>query len=272
MATNPDLVFLKLGGSLITDKDSRSTPRRETIERLAAETAAALAAQPGLTILLGHGSGSFGHTAARQHDTARGVSSPQQWLGFAQVWREARILNEIVVDTFARAGLPVIAFPPSAAVTTNGRQVVHWDLTPLHSALSAGLLPIVNGDTVFDEILGGTILSTEDLFSYLARKLQPARILLAGLEPGVWADYPACRRLQKIITPASFSAVSEVVGASASVDVTGGMRQKVQSMLDLVSEIPNLEVIIFSGQEPGLLTSALAGAKPGTTLCFSEGL
>lgn len=272
MSTNPKLVFLKLGGSLITDKDSRSTPRRDTIERLAAETAAALAAQPELRILLGHGSGSFGHTAARQHGTVHGVFSPQQWLGFAQVWKEARALNEIVIDIFTRAGLPVIAFPPSAAVTTRSGQVTHWNLAPLNSALAAGLLPVVNGDTIFDEILGGTILSTEDLFLHLARQLHPARILLAGLEPGVWADYPDCTRLQETITPASFLTLSGGIGASASVDVTGGMRQKVQSMLALVSEIPNLEAVIFSGQEPGLMTRVLTGAKPGTTLCFSERL
>ena len=63
------------------------------------------------------------------------------------------------------------------------------------------MIPLVNGDTIFDDQRGGTILSTEDLFIYLARQLHPERILLAGLEEGVWADYPACTQLIGEITP-----------------------------------------------------------------------
>jgi isopentenyl phosphate kinase len=44
-------------------------------------------------------------------------------------------------------------------------------------------------------VLGGTILSTEDLFTYLAGLLHPEQILLAGNEPGVWADFPKNSRL-----------------------------------------------------------------------------
>lgn len=55
-------------------------------------------------------------------------------------------------------------------------------------ALANGILPVVYGDVVFDEVRGGTILSTEDLFQHLAHQLHPERVLLAGLEAGVWAD------------------------------------------------------------------------------------
>lgn len=276
---NTGLVFLKLGGSLITDKDRPSTPRRAVLRRLAQEVAAAKeiaaarAGSPDFSLLLGHGSGSYGHTAARKHGTRQGVHTAQDWLGFAEVWKEARALNEIVIDAFSSAGLPVIAFPPSAAVTANGGQAARWDLAPLRAALSNGLVPVIQGDVIFDETLGGTILSTEDLFVYLAHQLHPARILLAGLEPGVWADFPSCTRLLDSITPQTISAFSSAIGGSASVDVTGGMRQKVQSMLDLAAEIPGFEASIFSGKQPGLLTRALLGEKPGTTLhCIEEHL
>ena len=38
---NPSFVFLKLGGSLITDKTRPHTPRLEVLRRLAGEVAAA---------------------------------------------------------------------------------------------------------------------------------------------------------------------------------------------------------------------------------------
>ena len=69
------LVFLKLGGSLITVKDQPHTPRLDVIERLAQEIAAARSADPGLQILLGHGSGSYGHVPASQFHTRQGVKT-----------------------------------------------------------------------------------------------------------------------------------------------------------------------------------------------------
>ncbi len=260
------LVFLKLGGSLITDKDRPFTPRLETINRLAGEIAAALQARPGLKLLLGHGSGSYGHTPASKYGTRQGVQTSGQWRGFIEVWKEARALNEIVIAALQSAGLPVIAFPPSSAVTSRGGQVERWDLGPMHAALEAGLLPVINGDTIFDMQLGGTILSTEELFFYLAPLLRPQRILLAGLEPGVWADFPRCARLIDVLTPDRVKLSGSAIGGSASVDVTGGMRQKVAGMLRLAEELPGFEALIFSGKAPGDLRAVLEGDSRGTII------
>ena len=161
------LVFLKLGGSLITDKSAARTPRPEVLSRLAQEIAGARQANPALRLLLGHGSGSFGHVPARQYGTRQGVRSPGQWRGFAEVWREANALNRLVVDALYAAGIPVVAFPPSASVTACDGRLAAWDIAPLRAALAAGLLPVVQGDAIFDTALGGTILSTEEVFIHL---------------------------------------------------------------------------------------------------------
>lgn len=262
----PHLTFLKLGGSLITDKDTPSTPRHEVIARLCEEIQEARRRSPGLPLVLGHGSGSFGHSAARKHGTRQGVRDEQGWLGFAEVWKEARALNQIVVEALLAAGLPVIAFPPSAAVLARDGQVLRWDLAPMRAALAAGLIPLVNGDTIFDEQRGGTILSTEDLFIHLARQLHPRRILLSGLEAGVWADFPTCTQMIPSITPANFAQVARQIGGSASVDVTGGMIEKVHTMLSLAEELPGLEAVIFSGVEAGMVKDVLLGEQAGTVI------
>ena len=108
------LTFLKLGGSLITDKNTPRTPRPEVLARLMDEIAAARQAQPGLSLVLGHGSGSFGHVEARKYGTRQGVSTPEQWRGLAEVQSVAGELNRLVVDAARAAGLPVLGLPPSA--------------------------------------------------------------------------------------------------------------------------------------------------------------
>lgn len=263
---NSDLCFVKLGGSLITEKDKPHTPRPQVIARLATEIASVRQNHPGLQILLGHGSGSYGHVPARKYGTRQGVHSIEEWQGFAEVWKEANQLNRLVMDALAEAGLPAISFPPSASVWTDGGQVQNWNLQPLQAALLAGLLPVVFGDVVFDHQWGGAILSTEDLFRHLAQKLRPARILLAGIEPGVWADYPACTRYLPGITPESFEDVRQSLGGSAAVDVTGGMLSKVEQSLELVTALPGLEVFIFTGEEAGNLENAIQGHSMGTRI------
>ncbi|MBN1319078.1 MAG: hypothetical protein JXA42_26580, partial [Anaerolineales bacterium] len=63
--TTNNVLFLKLGGSLITDKTRRETPRFDVIKWLAAEVREALDRRPDLKLVIGHGSGSFGHFAAK---------------------------------------------------------------------------------------------------------------------------------------------------------------------------------------------------------------
>ena len=208
--------FLKLGGSLITEKTRPHTPRPEVLARLAGEIAAAWKQaswqqaawqqQPGMRLVLGHGSGSYGHVPARRYGTRQGVRTQEEWGGFIEVWREAAALNRLVVDALGEAGLPAMAFPPSAGLTAQDGRLAAWDLSALHAAVQAGLLPVVYGDVVFDFRRGGTIFSTEDLFEILASELKPGRLLLAGLEAGVWLDYPERTRLVRADHPGKLPA------------------------------------------------------------------
>jgi isopentenyl phosphate kinase len=187
-------------------------------------------------------------------------------MGFAEVWFQASSLNRYVMEVLHKAEVQSIALSPcSSVIASDGRASV-WETTPIRMALSSGIVPVIFGDVVFDEIRGGTILSTEDLFMQLARALTPERILLAGLEAAVWADFPA--RAQKIerITPNSFEEVSAGVGKSAGADVTGGMESKVKQMLELVREVPGMTIQIFSGEEPGNILKALSGETLGTLI------
>ncbi len=267
MNTNPSsLVFLKLGGSLITDKQQPYTPRLQVLQRLAQEIAEARAENPGLRLLVGHGAGSFGHVPAKRYGTRQGVHTPEEWLGFAEVWKEEATLNRLVVDALLGAKLPVISLSPCASVTAEDGRVAIWELYPIRAALQAGLLPLICGDVIFDRQRGGTILSTEDLFEHLARHLHPQRILLAGIEEGVWRDFPACTELVREITPADIRQGRLQLGGSNAPDVTGGMESKVRQSLALVQEIPQLEILIFNGEPAGAVRRALSGENLGTRI------
>lgn len=259
-------IFLKLGGSLITDKHRPATARLDVIERLAEEILSAMRNMDNAQLVIGHGSGSFGHVPARQYRTRNGVFTPQDWLGFLEVYRQARALNQIVFEIFSQKGLPIIAFPPSAIILAENQHLRFWNPQPLISALQAGFIPLVNGDVVFDSRIGGTIFSTEDVFMALSTSLPPTEILLCGIEEGVFADFPVCSQILPKITLPEKSKILPLLQGSAAPDVTGGMVEKVRLTLDMIQTIPHLRAMIFSGLHPGNLQNALSGNPTGTLL------
>lgn len=266
-----ELVFLKLGGSLITDKTREATARPEVIRRLAEEVAEALAACPGLRLLLGHGSGSFGHMAGERYGTRCGVRDAAGWRGFAETALAAQRLNRLVADAFWQAGVPVWSLQPSASACCRDGELVALDWRPVAEALSRGLVPLVYGDVALDEVRGGTIISTEEVFAWLARRLKPDRLVLAGAVPGVMrSDDGAAGRAQVIaeITPRRLAALLPLMDGVQGTDVTGGMLAKVRTMCALVEELPHLQVRLISGLEVGLLTRVLgdAGLEVGTLI------
>jgi len=261
-----ETIFLKLGGSLITDKSKPHTVRHETLRRLSTEIQRSYQSQTDLQLVISHGSGSFGHVPADKYQTIQGVSTLSQWQGFVEVWREAHELNEIVIGALSAVGLPVIGFPPSASVITENRRTISWDLAPLRFAIQKGLIPVINGDVIFDIQLGGTILSTEELFSSMSNEISPNRILLAGIEGGVYKDFPKCDQLIEHITPKNYKEYASLIRGSAATDVTGGMLEKVGDMVTLVGKIPGVEVMIFSGEEDGNVFNAINGQPIGTRI------
>src|SRR5512139_2229837 len=146
----PATIFLKLGGSLITDKTKVEHARKPVIRRLALEIKAAREARPDLHIVLGHGSGSFGHVAAKKHGTRAGIKDGSGWQGYAEVAASAARLNQIVTDVFLAAGVPVVSLPPSASARCVDGRLAYLDTFVLRAALEHGLVPLVQGDVALD--------------------------------------------------------------------------------------------------------------------------
>ncbi len=266
-----ELVFVKLGGSVITDKAQAETARPALIARLAEEVARARGAVPGLRLLVGHGSGSFGHAVAQRTGTRRGVHTAAEWRGFAEVAAVAARLNRIVTEAFWAAGVPVWSLQPSASARCRAGELVSLAMAPVEEALARGLVPLLYGDVALDEERGGTIISTEQIFAFLARRLLPARLILVGVVDGVYEGDPlrdpGVRPVPEI-SAANWAAVRAMLGGSHATDVTGGMLAKVEEMVALARERPGLRVQLISGERPGALEAALreSGASGGTVI------
>ena len=263
-----ELIFMKLGGSLLTDKTRPQALRAAVLARLAAEIAEALAGRRDLRLLIGHGSGSFGHVTASQYGTRDGVQSAEQWRGYADTALVAGQLNRLVLDALREAGIPVLPVQPSASAWCRDGEIQSLDERPLRAALDHGLVPVVYGDVAVDAVRGGTIISTEEIFRWLAPRLSPQWVLLVGEVPGVLPAGLAETSVSAAdvipeITPRRLSEVAQGLGGSRGVDVTGGMLAKVQEMIG-----PGADYGIAQRRTPDLGPDAGIGpAGPGRSGC-----
>jgi isopentenyl phosphate kinase len=214
---------------------------------------------------VGHGSGSFGHVAARRSGIAEGIRSAGQLPGVSLTQQRAADLHRLVVAALAEAGaLPFSIAPSSCIVAADGRPAAFAD-EPLLLALGRGLLPVLYGDVVMDRQRGVSICSTEQVFEMVAGRLPERgwtvrRALWLGETDGLW---DAAGRTVPRVSAGDFAAAARAIGAPAGTDVTGGMRHRVETALALARlGVPSL---LLNGLTPGLLEKALRGEDvPGT--------
>lgn len=259
------LILIKLGGSVITDKGKAFTAKPEVIKRLAKEIKAAREKLGKNTLfLIGHGSGSFGHTIASKYQTQKGLISKDSIKGFSLTSETAVDVNRIVLKEFINVGLPVVSFSPLSF--TYAKKVFR---EPILKSLDLGFVPLIYGDVVFDVKNGFTIHSAEKTLSILARKLRKyykiEKIVECGDTDGVYD--PKGKTIPEINSK-NFRDVKKWITGSKSTDVTGGMMHKVGESLKLAKET-RIPTIIINGNKKDNLIFALLGKKvAGTRVSF----
>jgi isopentenyl phosphate kinase len=244
-------MVLKLGGSVITIKEKPMTPRPEEIRRLAGEIAEA---PQGLILI--HGGGSYGHPVADRYDIAGGYRSEGQLIGFAETHQAMVRLNTLVVQALLQAGVPALGVSPSTFIITEEGRIKEINLEVLREMLEIGLTPVLYGDAVLDERKGFTILSGDHLASRLAVKLKARRLIYGVDVDGVYTSDPkrGRARLLERVTPSALRGLRMEI---STVDVTGGMKRKVEEGLQAAAE--GVEVLIVNASKRGVILRALRG-------------
>jgi isopentenyl phosphate kinase len=260
------ILLVKLGGSLITDKTRPGRAHREVIRRLAREIAAFARSSSRPALIVGHGSGSFGHVAA-----AAGGMSPapvRRRAGAAAVaWtqRRAAELHALVVAALEDAGAAPFSLAPSSFMTGLGGRSPRVCADPLFLALDQGLVPVVYGDIVLDRARGATIASTEDVLRAIASEARARRRPVAG---AVWMGRTKGVLASDGTTLSRLSARSAVrlagqVNGAIGTDVTGGMSLRLRTAAALARR--GITSIIVDGRRPGALAAWNSRSVPGAT-------
>jgi len=263
-----EVIVVKLGGSAITDKKSPVPKLRAgTLRRLAAEIAEFLKSsrQAGRKVIIVHGAGSFGHPLAKKYRLSEGAVegiADVQKKGFALTQASVRLLNVRVMAALQDAGVNAVSVPPGTILKCKGGKIGKFDAKKFSDYLGAGFVPVTFGDAILDEKKRFCICSGDLLAEELARKFKPEKVVFVADVDGIFDRDPRDSDAKLLKEIKCGEMPSGAGGAHGCIDVTGGMKGKLESVRRIAAH--GVPVFVLNGRKPGRLLKALLGEK---TIC-----
>jgi len=277
-------VVVKIGGSACTKKAQFETLNVEALGATAAQLSQLAAEGTRLAVI--HGAGSFGHQQAKEYGVSKGTGegapshpmSQRLCEGFAKTRLSVTTLSKHVVTALIARGLPAVAVSPCPFVGTVKKELPDSGLpSPATSGivglLKHGLVPVVHGDAVLDAAQGAAILSGDVWMVELCRELAARSAVFVTDVDGVFTrppSEPGAELVREILVDTKTGEL-ELTGVSmgtASHDVTGGLRAKLESAAEVLVRAPSVQAVYIVRAGSEAAAQALRGVAPmgGTTL------
>ena len=236
--------MIKLGGSVITDKTKRYSFRDKVTKSLVQEIKASDPQQ----FIIVHGGGSYGHPGAEQYklNTERPLEYDK---ATALVQRDMRELNSMIVDIFIDNNFWAVSIPGGIVTRYENGELVDIDKELFHEYLDIGTTPITFGDVALDRKRGVTICSGDDLMERLSSEAEKA-IFVTDVN-GIYKNGELAPKFTKEMFPL---VDEDLPSEDTSIDVTGGMNQKVKRMMKMAEKTPTY---VINGLKEGRLKSLL---------------
>jgi isopentenyl phosphate kinase len=264
------IVILKIGGSLITEKQS-DIPRinensMRTICKEIGEAYREIKETTNLFIV--HGAGSYGHVIVKKTGIDDGIKDEKQLLAFAETQRLQNELNCIVTKELIENEVPAFPFQCSSHAIMNKRKLEMMFSGAAEGLVSIGVVPVAYGLPAYDMDQKCSILSGDSIAPFFALSLGAKEIIHATDVDGVFTADPkkdTNAKLIKEINGSNFRQVAENIFGSANTDVTGGMLKKVMELADL-SRLGIVSVIMNGNKEGNIKNALLEKEVAGTVI------
>ncbi|MFB6202958.1 MAG: isopentenyl phosphate kinase [Candidatus Nanohaloarchaea archaeon] len=231
------MTVVKIGGSVLTEKDGRNSIDRDSLE-----TVAEAVSRENDGLVLVHGAGSFGHPQAAETGLSGGNLE-----GLYSVHRAVKELNTRLVSVLQdRDVLAAPVHPSSCACFSDGLEMM---TSHLEAMVDNGVVPVIHGDGVIDTEKGVSVLSGDRIVLEVAEALGDDHVGMCIPEGGVLDE-------DGEPVPVIDTGTDIHVMEKDAKDVTGGIENKVRRLSEVGSE-----AYIFGPED---LESFLGGGTPGT--------
>jgi isopentenyl phosphate kinase len=243
------MILIKLGGSIITNKEKPLSPRKKTIDNILKEIRKIKE-----SVIIVHGGGSYGHYWSVKYGmhTKPAKTNPK---GVAIVKNSMVELNKIILDSAVKNRINSYCLPPTDFM--NGNKSIKSKILVINDIAKSGLTPITFGDALWFGHKKSYILSGDVIMTTIAKILKPRLSLFVLDVDGVYSDL----KTKKLIH--DFKKEKPQI-IKNKIDVTGGMTRKIIEANKMTKA--GLKVFFLNGNKPKRISDAVSGKRFEGTL------
>jgi len=253
-----DVILLKLGGGLLTDKEKPLSIREDIVKSTIDQIINANA-----KLILIHGGGSFGHPLAKKYDILEGLNTsvPNQILGLTETHQAMVKFNSYLVNMFLERSYPALSIQPSSIFINDSGNTINKSLDIIETMLDLNILPILYGDIIFDKQGSFSIISGDQIIFQLCEKLKKYHIskVIFGIETdGIFINTQDNKNKNIKLVPEILSSnldLLDLADLGKKIDVTGGIKGKINSIKDICNF--NIPVQILNGLKENYIFKSL---------------
>jgi len=217
------LILIKLGGSVLTNKNRKYSFRTHTVKRLIKE----IKKSDIEDYIIVHGGGSFGHPGAEKFDlNTPDPKSPAE--GMARVQLDMRRMNNHLLELMLDQGIWGISIPGGLITLFQDGELHELDKEIVQRYLSLDTVPVAFGDVTIDKKRGLTICSGDDIMVGLS-SLADKSVFVSDVD-GIYKDGKLKEEFTGDMLPLGEYDLSK---KKKGTDVTGGMNEKVKKMIEI---------------------------------------
>ncbi|MFX1288668.1 MAG: isopentenyl phosphate kinase, partial [Promethearchaeota archaeon] len=229
MTKDKKIILLKLGGSLLTDKNKPFSIREDVVKTTIRQI---IDAKEKLVLI--HGGGSFGHPLAKKYSLSKGLdnSIPNQILGISETHQSMVKFNNYVINNFLELDYPVLSIQPSSIFIKDSQVILTKSLDVIETALDLNILPILYGDIILDKQVSFAIISGDQIILELCEKLHNysiSKVVFAMESDGLYIRDKEDSENYQLVTQCYSNELDSLnlADLGQKIDVTGGIRSKV---------------------------------------------
>jgi len=238
------MILIKLGGSIITNKEKPLSSRRKTIDNIMKQIKKIK--EPKIIV---HGGGSYGHYWSVKYDMHT-KPAKNDMRGVAIVKNSMVELNKIILDIAVKNRINAYCLPPTDFM--NGNKPIKNKILTINDISKSGLTPVTFGDALWFGQKKSYILSGDVIMTTIAKILKPRLSVFVLNVNGVYSDL----KTKKLIY--DFKKDRPKI-ARNSMDVTGGMGRKITEASEMAKA--GMKVFFVNGNKPQRISDAVSGKK-----------
>jgi isopentenyl phosphate kinase len=266
-----DIIILKLGGSLLTEKNKPLSIRKKIIKNTIQQIIDA-----NEKVILIHGGGSFGHPIAKEYKILQGIDPTisDQILGLTQTHNAMVDLNSYLVNQFLERNYSVLSIQPSSIYMKVPNNIKDNSIEVIETALDLNILPILYGDIILDKQGSFSIISGDQIIFELCKNLQKYRVskvIFAIETDGIFINSQSPTGLKvELAKEIHYPELDnlDLADLGQKIDVTGGIKGKISS-IKKISEL-GIPVQLVNGLRERYIYESLKNIEIISTYVISN--